>query len=63
MVYLEYISGSLKTVFEERLRTRRHFDEDELMSLMKNVVSGLIMLHDNSFKNIHLSKESILVTS
>jgi hypothetical protein len=63
LIYLEYISGTLKTVFAERVRTRRGFDEEELLSLLKSVVSGLIILHDNSFRNIHLCKEAILVTS
>ena len=30
---------------------------------MKGIINGLIILHDNNYKNVHLSKESIVISS
>jgi hypothetical protein len=31
--------------------------------MTKSIINGLIILHDNNFKNIHLSKEAIVISS
>ena len=33
------------------------------MRVLKAVVNGLIVLHDNNFKNVHLYKEAIVITA
>ena len=30
---------------------------------MKGIINGLIILHDNNYRNVHLSKESIVISS
>lgn len=44
------------------MRTKRGFEEEELFGVLRAVVSGLIIMHDNNYKNVHLSKESIMMT-
>jgi hypothetical protein len=56
------LPANLKTVFNERMRTRHGFEEEELLRLLKSVVNGLIVLYDNNFKNVHLHKEAIVIT-
>jgi hypothetical protein len=55
-LYIEYLPNSLKTIFTERLKSKRYFEEDELLSLLRSIVNGLIVLHDNNFKNVYLHK-------
>ena len=60
MVFLEAIDSSLSEEYEKRRKKRQPFTEDEIMTVLKAVTSNLTAMYDNSFKNIHLYKESIL---
>lgn len=33
------------------------------MRLVRSLVNGLIVLHDNNFKNVYLHKEAVVITS
>lgn len=63
MLYIEFLTGSLKSVFCEKLRFNQPFEEDQLTRLLRLVVKGITILHDNSYKNVHISKESIVLSS
>jgi hypothetical protein len=55
-LYLEYLEGTLKSEFAHRQRERKGFSEEEVWGLLRTVVGCLIVLHDNSYKNVHIYK-------
>ena len=59
-MFLESIDNSLSQEYEEKRKKRQSFTEDEITNIIREVAGNLTVMYDNSFKNIHLYKESIL---
>ena len=59
----DYFESDLAAIFDERLKSKKYFEEEELMNILSCVARSLIYIQDNGLKNSFLTKQSILCVS
>ena len=62
VLYLQPVQLTLKKQFIDRQKEQRPWSEEQVMFALRSLVQGLIIMHDNSYKNVHLYKEAIFIT-